>query len=440
MKKNLLYITLLTLVVFTACQQDEDEAIMGRPEERMAEILHNYKQQLVNSPYGWKGFVFPELGGGYGFLFEFNQEGRVTMMADINEDCALKPFESSFRMAAVQRPSLFFDTYSYLHILSDPDSDTIGGNVGQGLLSDFEFAFESVNGDTIRLKGNQNGTPLMLIKASQEEAQAFKSGKVNTVLTNTSGYAKANPFVYIQSSDGKRLNTTFNLEERTFSLSYRQADTLSIASTPFGYTSRGIFLQKSMRYRNIQFREVFFDAAKNVWYIEASGTRIDVSSTPEPVLPLNLLLGVDFSVISIPAQKIEGWSQTFSTLRQNVSLTLLDNGIGLYEMELDFNTANKTLNFNVIIRSASNGRYFLAQYPYTYTKSADGVFKFSPYDEPNGNGEYIKPVMDALLYYFDTYRFRMEYYKTPAGGYVAEMKCVEKSAFAFTANFGSAWF
>lgn len=439
MKKNLQYLSLLMLVAFASCQDDEDEAIMGRPEERIAKILKEHRQQLVSSPYGWKGFVFPELGGGFSFHFTFNEEGRVSMMADINEDCASKLFESSYRLEAVQRPSLFFDTYSYLHILSDPDPDTLGGQIGKGLLSDFEFAFESSHGDTIRLKGNQHDTPLILIKASQEEAQAFKSGKVNTITHGAAAYAKNTPFSYIQSSDGKRLNTSFNLDERLFSLSFKQADSLNITIVPFGYTARGIFLQKPVRYRNITFQEVLFDTVKNVWYVEVDGTRMEVVSSTDPTLPLHLLLGVDFSVISVPAKKIEGWSQTFNTLRQNVAATLADNGIGLYEIEFDFNTANKTLNINVIIRSLSNGNYFLAQYPYTYTKSPDGVFRFSPYDEPNGNGEYIKPVMDALLYYFDTYRFRMEYYKTETG-YTAEMKCVEKASFSFTGNFGSAWF
>lgn len=436
MKRNLLYIAFI--LAASACQQD-DEVLMGRPEERMEKLLQEYKQQLLSSPHGWKGFIFPGLGGGYSFLFDFTAEGRVSMMADINSDCADKPYESSFRLEAVQRPSLLFDTYSYLHILSDPDPDTIGGAVGQGLLSDFEFAFESVNGDTIRLKGNQNDTPLILIKASREEAQAFKAGTINTVVANVSGYGKSNPFLYIQSNDGKRLNTSFNLDEKTFALSYKQADSLNITSIPFGYTSRGIFLQKPAAYRNIEFQEVFYDAGSGMWYVEVNGTRIDIRSSAEPVLPLHLMLGVDFSVISIPPRQLEGQSQLFVTTTGNVAGALGSIGIGLSYMEFDFNPENKTVNFNVIIQSLSNGRLYLAQYPYAYTKSPDGVFKFAPYDEPNGNAEFIQEQMAPLLYYIDKYRFRMEYFNA-SGEYLPQMKCVESPGFYFTANFGSAVF
>ena len=438
MKLNLRYITLFILAV-VGCRESDEEAILGRPEERMEKILKEYKEQLVSSPYGWKGFIFPGLGGGYSFLFDFTAEGRVSMMADINYDCADKPYESSFRLEAVQRPSLFFDTYSYLHILADPDPDTIGGNLGQGLLSDFEFAFESVNSDTIHLKGNQNDTPLILIKASQEEAQAFKSGAVNTVMANTSAYGKSNPFLYIQSNDGKRLNTSFNLDTKSFALSYKQADSLNITSTPFGYTARGIFLQKPVRYRNIEFQEVFYDDASEEWYVDVNGTRTNVNSTADPVLPLHLLLGVDFSVISIPTKPLDGQSPVFVTTTGNVAGALGNMSLGLSFMEFDFNTENKTVNFNVFIRSLSNGRLYLAQYPYVYTKSSDGVFKFSPYDEPNGNAEYIQESMAPLLYYINKYRFRMEYFNA-SGQYVAQMKCVESPAFYFTANFGSAVF
>jgi len=436
MSRHLRYIALLFIAA--ACQQDK-EVFMGRPEERMNKLLEDYKQQLIASPNGWKGYVFPGLGGGYSFLFDFTAEGRVVMMADINADCATDPYESSFRLEAVQRPSLFFDTYSYLHILSDPNPDTINGATGQGLLSDFEFAFESFNGDTIRLQGNQNKTPLLLIKATHDEAEAFRSGTVNTIMERALAYGEKNPFLYIQSSDGKRLNTSINLDARTFALSYKEADSLNINSTMFGYTTRGIFLQEPVRYRNIVFQELFYDTTHDGWYVEVSGTRINVISSAAPVLPLHLLLGVDFSVLSVPPKEMDGQSPLFVTMAQSIAATLYDAGIGLSYMEFDFNTKSKTMNFNVFIRAFSNGQLYLAQYPYSYTKSADGVLKFSPYDEPNGNAEYIQQVMNPLLFYLDKYRFRMEYYNGP-DGYVGQMKCVESAPFYFTANFGSAIF
>jgi hypothetical protein len=436
MKK--IFYFLLVLSLTAGCRDEDDTALLGRPEDRSREMLAAYRAQLLASPYGWKGYVFPGMGGGFSFLFEFTNEGRVTMLADINRDCATEPYESSFRLEAVQRPSLFFDTYSYLHILSDPNPDTLGGILGQGLLSDFEFAFESTHGDTLYLKGNQHGTPLVMIKATQAESDAFHNGALETTANAVNQYSEANPFVYIQSNDGKRINTSFNLDAKKFSLSFKQGDTLNISTAPFGYTPTGLYLQRPLQYRNIVFQEVFFDAAQRSYYILVNGTRTDLRASADPVLPLHLFLGVDFSVISVPPRQIDGWSQAFKTIGDAMAGALLNAGLGLSYMELAFNTENHTMAFNVYFMDMSTGDYYVAQYPYAYAKSADGVFKFTPYDEANGNAEYLRPVTTPLLFYFENYRFRMEYLKTEKG-YVGQLKCLENPAMYFSGNFGSAF-
>jgi hypothetical protein len=381
--------------------------------------------------------VFPGQGGGYGFWFEFSSEGRVVMMADINNDCATEAYESSFRLEAVQRPSLFFDTYSYLHILSDPDPSVSGGVIGEGLQSDFEFAFEKVsdNGDTIRLKGNQNATPLVLIKATGDEARAFHNGDVSTVMGGAHAYAKAHQFVYIQSPDGKRVNTSINLDERLFALSLKQGDTLNIQSTPFAFTPYGLHLQKPVSYRTIAFQEVLFDTAEGRYYVIINGSRINLLDSGEPVLPLHLLLGVDFSALSVPPGGVEGSSAIFSSIVASIAGNLDGAALILSYIDLEFNTENRTMNLNIFFKPYGDDFVYVAQYPYAYEKSPDGMFKFQAYDEPNGNGEYLAQVVAPLLYYFDSFRFRMEYYKTE-NGYLSQMKCVESSQFYFAANFG----
>ncbi len=52
--------------------------------------------------------------------------------------------ESGYRLKATQRPSLIFDTYSYIHAAADPDpnvsfSPTNSGGYGWG--TDFDFSF-----------------------------------------------------------------------------------------------------------------------------------------------------------------------------------------------------------------------------------------------------------------------------------------------------------
>jgi hypothetical protein len=90
--------------------------------------------------------------------------------------------ESSYRLKALQTPALLFDTYSYLHMLADPDGSVNGGANGQGLISDFEFAFDSLATDSILLTGRQNGTKLTLIKATQQDFDAWQNGAWANVL------------------------------------------------------------------------------------------------------------------------------------------------------------------------------------------------------------------------------------------------------------------
>src|SRR5678815_3006924 len=68
------------------------------------------------------------------------------------------------------------DRYSYLHILADPDGTVNGGTNGQGLISDFEFAFDSLATDSILLTGRMNGTKLTLIKATQQDFDSWQNG------------------------------------------------------------------------------------------------------------------------------------------------------------------------------------------------------------------------------------------------------------------------
>jgi hypothetical protein len=124
-------------------------------------------------------------GGVYSFYFKFNNENRVNMLSDFDSSSAVTMKESSFRLKALQQPSLIFDTYSYLHVLSDPDNRVSGGALGAGLLSDFEFYFDSSGVDTIRLVGRFHGSKMVMVRATAEEEASFNSGALAAGLSIT---------------------------------------------------------------------------------------------------------------------------------------------------------------------------------------------------------------------------------------------------------------
>jgi hypothetical protein len=189
MKKYLLYIVLFTLTLLSACKkQTVDPAPGERPEERVSAALDSYSANLTGNTNGWKAFLFPAGGGVYLFSMKFSTANRVTMLSDINITTSNTGLESSYRLRSQNVPSLLFDTYSYIHLLTDPDPAANGGAAGNGYLSDFEFAFDktSAAGDTITLIGNRLGSKLQLVKAtSATDFDSFTKG-TNDVLNKFS--------------------------------------------------------------------------------------------------------------------------------------------------------------------------------------------------------------------------------------------------------------
>ena len=168
-------------LLFTACKK-YDTAFQQSPDERINAAMTQYQSALTSSPAGWNATIRTQTGGIYHFLFRFNDSNRVKMYSDFNPTTAGTAGESSYRLKALQTPSLLFDTYSYLHMLSDPDAGVNGGNYGTGLGSDFEFSLDSLTKDSILLTGRVNGTKLTLVRATQQDLDAWQNGRWATTL------------------------------------------------------------------------------------------------------------------------------------------------------------------------------------------------------------------------------------------------------------------
>src|SRR6185312_11809852 len=141
MRKIIAYAVLMVLIA-SSCTKKDDHLFNESPDDRLSKKLGDYQTQLSGASYGWKMVIEPAGGGAYGFYVKFNNENRVQMVSDFDSASAVTLKESSYRLKALQQPSLIFDTYSYIHVLSDPDDGVNGGVFGKGLQSDFEFFFD----------------------------------------------------------------------------------------------------------------------------------------------------------------------------------------------------------------------------------------------------------------------------------------------------------
>jgi hypothetical protein len=175
-------ITLSCMLLFSACKK-YDTAFQESPDVRINKVMQQYQSALTGSPAGWNATIRTETGGIYHFHFRFNDSNRVKMYSDFNLQTASTALESSYRLKALQTPTLLFDTYSYLHLLSDPDAAVNGGYYGTGLGSDFEYSLDSLAKDSILLTGRVYGTKLTLVRATQQDFDAWQNGRWSNTLS-----------------------------------------------------------------------------------------------------------------------------------------------------------------------------------------------------------------------------------------------------------------
>lgn len=168
---------LLLILAITGCKKENDRAFDKSPDERANELLDQYQTQLEGGVNGWMGYLTTKEGTNYTFYFRFNDQNRVVMYSDFTSESARVGAESSYRLKALQQVSLLFDTYSYIHVLADPDPEVAGGAVGAGFGVDFEFYFDNASNDTINLVGRKHTNNLKLVRATAEQEAYLSDGK-----------------------------------------------------------------------------------------------------------------------------------------------------------------------------------------------------------------------------------------------------------------------
>lgn len=241
MRKTLLYIAAAT-IGFYGCKKHED-VFDQSPDERVNEALAKYQSALTASQYGWKGLIYPAglEGGVVAFYFKFNEANRVEMFSDFDSASAVTPMTASYRLKALQQPALLFDTYSYVHVLADPDAAVNGGSYGAGLISDFEFAIDGIAGDSIKLTGRFNKSKAVLVKATQQEMQSYYDKKYsNRIFNNISKYLTYFKRLVV---GGSQYEIQVNQLTRTITFTWVDADgVIHTYTTGYYYTPDGITL------------------------------------------------------------------------------------------------------------------------------------------------------------------------------------------------------
>jgi len=394
-----------------------------------------YSEQLTGAENGWKAFLYTNGEEAYSFMFQFNTSDRVTMYADLSEESSTVIAESSYRLKAVQKPSILFDTYSYLHLLADPDPDVLDGDAGYGRYSDFEFSIDSVSTDTIKLTGNNLGSKLIMVRATKAEADAYKAGALMQMIINAVSYADETPFSFLQVGNIK-YETIISPDSKALALIYSENNEDKVVRSAFSFTPYGLHLAIPLVLGGVSFDELIWDTGSKSYYALSGSTKIPVQASTTPSAPLSALLGLVYSNLVVPqgtgTNPLPGTSPLFVT-EYNKTRTAILTGpyrLTMKDMTFIFNSASKAMRISLVI--AQGTANFVATFDYSYTKSSAGIFQFTRLSS-NGNASLIEVQMASILKYIETDGFKVEYFNS-GSALLGQLTSQQRPLFFFTGN------
>jgi len=172
MKNKIQYSLFISLVfMFSSCMREEQRLFPESAALRMNHAVDNAKSVLIaqSDVNGWIMEYFPtNATEGYTFLMSFKSNTFVTIAGRNQYMPTYTTDSSAYEVIGDMGPVLTFDTYNKIfHLFSNP-VDPSGGNLGNGLLGDYEFIIMNISsGNEITLQGKKRGTAILMHPLAQ---------------------------------------------------------------------------------------------------------------------------------------------------------------------------------------------------------------------------------------------------------------------------------
>ncbi|RAW00519.1 DUF4302 domain-containing protein [Pseudochryseolinea flava] len=412
-----------TLAMMTSCDKQYDTIFKETPDERVQAALAEYNQTLVNAPHGWTASLYTGTGAGYFYYFNFKDDGTVNMLSDFNVTTAGEIMGSTWTLKALQRPSLSFTTYSYVHLPADPDGNINNGIPGSGLRSDFEFAFVRTAGDSIIMEGLLHKAQLFLVKASAEEKTAYEGKRIQELFLKTETYLNDYRGYTLTLPNNVEVPMALALEQKLISFQYlaAQDETIQLPMSAFTFSTDGIILKDPIRIHDYTIKKLVWDDNTESYHVtfDTPVTLVgnDSPFILRPATPLHSILGEVSIKTLIPygagENPLPAQSDEF-TEAYNFAATQMHEGefrLTLENMQFVFPPNTDRMFFVVsVLQPVSGGGYarFLAQYTYSYQVRADGTIKFKLEGNDDNAGALYADLI-GILNHFDNDTFTLEY-------------------------------
>jgi len=402
--KRFIYALVAAVMLFAACDRSNDvELIIGNPDERISDTLNYVKSTLVGAPYGWKAYLTTEHSGGYGFYMEFSNDDRVRMVADLNDATASEIKESTYRVRQIMAANLVFDTYNYITMLQDPGPGTYGGAAGVGLGSDVEFEYKRTSGDTLFFAGRKFGKPLVLVKAINEEQEAYMNGGLVSSINSVHEFFDPNVTVVTLDDIGAEL--TINSAAKVLSIMAMIGGQFQSVEIPYYYKlNQEMGLIGEVEFNGKKFVSIVNDNG-SYRLVSQVGDEYAISKSEEYILPPRFKIGTAITQMIQPGPfqfndvlPMETWSPSYiADWRNYLSLSMTQGyGLTIGNFFYTFNDVRKTITANGNIYQGSNA--FSAEYQMGYTLDMEtGYINFTSISGA-GNGGIIVPYMEATFF------------------------------------------
>jgi hypothetical protein len=313
------FFLIIILLTFFSCQNNEIEPLFDESSNKRASaLIESYKSKLTESTNGWKGAYYPNgaQAGGYSFFLKFNKNGSLSMYSDLSIAAADRSFETTYQIKALQKPTLIFDSYSYLHELVNPDY-----NGGTGEFADLELIIVEVTDNKIVLDGVRNNTELVLTKLSNTEFESLSKGGLSTVLRSTLDYAFSESFIILALPTGEKVDVFFDYNSKILSAFFFKNNDVSNVSSPFITTTTGIQLRNPVTISGTRINELIWDNANKQYYFLNSGNRTNLVKSNRPSMPFYFALGyifTDFVIEEKISEQNEQFKQVFAEIKNEV--------------------------------------------------------------------------------------------------------------------------
>jgi hypothetical protein len=429
-------LAIVTAVVLflVGCSQQDDLVIPVEPSYADPQLkLDEFKQKLASGTDGWQGLLTPKKGKMFTLFFTLDNTGEVSMLADADTVAAKTFSRSKYRVELTQHvnASVVFEAGSNLERIPS--------------IVDKEYAYQYSSGDTLFLLGSQYGDVLKLTKTTSAERQAYETRQLKSSMQQIAKYLSGVRYLSFQPEPGKIIQFSLNPLARSVYNTYLEQRAKFFGSD-YSYSPRGILLKTSPSIGSYTPAEILWDAAKGSLYTYYNGQRMELQSSTLPAIPLHYLLGDEYSpgtVVPSPyAQRMPGWSPKFQTqwLIDDNALMRQEN-IALYYMVLDLHVKENTMDLYIYYVTPES-QFVRGKFPYTFSKTDDGIYSFTPLaietgTEEGDNAVRVKDFLPNILGTVNKNRFHIEFYDAYAelGGLIPQYLSVDDTDIYFTGFF-----